>query len=110
LTAWANDAEYAAVFAEQLENFLDPGDIVIGISTSGNSPNVVRAMEVAKKRQAVTIAFTGRNGGRLRFLVDHCVSVPSDEIGHQEDVHMVLDHVIVGAIYHSFSLAAKATV
>jgi D-sedoheptulose 7-phosphate isomerase len=94
ITAWANDLDYAEVFAEQLLNFVQPGDIVIAISTSGNSKNVLRALEVAKKYQTVTIGFTGNKGGKLKELVDYCIFVPDDHTGRQEDGHMILDHVI----------------
>lgn len=94
MTAWGNDAAYEDIFAEQMLNFLEPGDVVLGISTSGNSANVLRAMEVAREHGAVTVGFTGRSGGRLGPLVDHCIYVPSDDIGQQEDAHMILDHLI----------------
>jgi D-sedoheptulose 7-phosphate isomerase len=94
MTAWGNDTNYDNIFVEQMINFLEPGDVVLGISASGNSTNVLRAMTVAREGGAVTVGFTGGDGGQLRRLVDHCILVPSDEIGHHEDVHMVLDHVI----------------
>lgn len=94
LTAWANDAAYENIFVEQMLNFLQAGDVVVGISCSGNSANVVKAFEVAKAYGAVTIAFTGNTGGRLKDLADHCIFIPSPHIVHQEDGHMILDHVI----------------
>ncbi|MFN2251655.1 MAG: SIS domain-containing protein, partial [Anaerolineae bacterium] len=98
LTAWSNDAEYAEVFAGQLANHVEPGDVVIGISTSGESENVLRALVLAREYGAVTVGFTGDHGGQLRDLVDWCVFVPSGHIGRQEDVHLALDHVITSAI------------
>ena len=98
MTAWANDTSYERIFVEQMLNFLEPDDIVLGISCSGNSPNVLRAMEVAREHGAITLGFAGREGGRLGGLVDHCIYVPSDHIGHQEDVHMILDHLIIGTL------------
>jgi D-sedoheptulose 7-phosphate isomerase len=94
MTAWANDDHYENIFSEQLINFIEPGDIVIAISASGNSPNVIRALETARAYQACTIGFTGNNGGRLKDLVDYCIFIPNDHIGPQEDGHMILDHVI----------------
>jgi D-sedoheptulose 7-phosphate isomerase len=94
LTAWANDAAYEDVFAEQLVNFLNAGDVVIAISGSGNSPNVLKAVQTARAAQALTIGLTGFQGGKLKDLVDHCVVVPSDAMMRIEDVHMVLDHCI----------------
>ena len=98
ITAWANDEEYAECFARQLANHLEAGDVLVAISTSGNSPNVLRALESAREAGAVTIGFTGRDGGRLRDLVDCCVLVPCDDVGQQEDVHLVLNHVITTAL------------
>jgi D-sedoheptulose 7-phosphate isomerase len=94
ITAWANDSSYDDIFKEQLENLLQQGDLVLGISASGNSPNVLRAMEFARKRQAVTIGWTGRTGGKLKDLVDECLQPPTDDVGMIESVHMVLDHLV----------------
>jgi D-sedoheptulose 7-phosphate isomerase len=94
MTAWGNDTAYEDIFVEQMLNFLESGDVIIGISTSGNSPNVLRALRVAQQHGAITVGFTGRDGGQLRQLVDYCVFIPSDHIGQQEDGHMILDHVI----------------
>jgi D-sedoheptulose 7-phosphate isomerase len=94
MTAWANDVRYEDVFAEQLTNFLVPGDVVIALSTSGNSPNILKALQTARQLDAVTIGFTGNQGGKLKNMVDYCIFVPDDYIGRQEDGHMILDHVI----------------
>ena len=98
MMAWANDQDYADVLLEQLSNHLEPGDVLVVISTSGNSPNIVKGLEFARQRGAHTIGFTGRHGGALGDSVDCCVHVPSDDIGQQEDVHLVLNHVIGTAI------------
>ena len=94
ITAWANDAKYEDIFAEQLINLVEPGDILLAISASGNSLNVIRALETARRFQATTIGFTGDHGGRLKDLVDYCIFIPDDYIGRQEDGHMILDHMI----------------
>ncbi len=94
MTAWANDSAYEDVFAEQLLNLMEPDDVVIAISTSGNSSNVLKALRIARKNGAVTVGFTGREGGQLRHLVDHCVFVSSSHVCQQEDAHLVLDHVV----------------
>jgi D-sedoheptulose 7-phosphate isomerase len=94
MTAWANDSKYEDIFAEQLLNLVEPGDILIAISASGNSPNVLKALTTAREQQAVTIGFTGKDGGRLKDFVDYCIFIPDDYIGRQEDGHMILDHVI----------------
>jgi D-sedoheptulose 7-phosphate isomerase len=98
ITAWSNDAHYADCFAEQLANHLEPDDLVIAISTSGNSENVLRALELARQEGARSIGFTGCDGGQLRALVDCCIFVPCDDIGQQEDIHLVLNHVITTAL------------
>ena len=94
LTAWANDTDYDRVFAEQLENLVEPDDLVVGISGSGNSPNVLRAMELAKSRGAMAVGLTGFEGGRLKSMCDVCVVVPSDRMDQIENVHLALEHLI----------------
>jgi D-sedoheptulose 7-phosphate isomerase len=98
LTAVGNDQNYAEVFVEPLENLLEPGDTVIAISASGNSPNVVRAVEYAQAHGATTIGFCGRPGGRLAELADLRVIIPSDRIGQQEDGHLILNHTLAFAL------------
>jgi D-sedoheptulose 7-phosphate isomerase len=94
MTAWANDADYSRVFAEQLVNFVRPGDVAIAISGSGNSPNVLQGVMAAAEAGALTIGFTGYRGGKLKDLVDLCLVVPSDNMQQIEDCHMVLAHVV----------------
>jgi D-sedoheptulose 7-phosphate isomerase len=94
LTAVGNDQSYADVFVEPLKNLLQPGDAVIAISASGNSLNVVKAVEYAKAKGATVIGFCGRPGGKLAQLADLKIVIPSDRIGQQEDGHMILDHVL----------------
>jgi D-sedoheptulose 7-phosphate isomerase len=94
MTAIANDLGYEEVFVRQLANLLARGDIVVLISGSGNSPNVVKAAEFAKKRGAVTIGMTGFTGGRLRKLVDICLHVDSDQYGVVEDLHMAVGSIL----------------
>lgn len=92
ITAWANDINYEDVFSEQLKNQLQPGDVALAISTSGNSPNVLRALQVAKSLGAITIGLTGFEGGKARPLCDLCIVVPSDNTQIIEDLHSVLAH------------------
>ncbi|MBI4321369.1 MAG: SIS domain-containing protein [Chloroflexi bacterium] len=94
ITAWANDFCYDDVFAEQLVSLLEARDVVIGISGSGNSPNVLRAMELAKRMGATTIGLAGFRGGKLGEIVDHPVVIPVDHMGQAEDGHMILIHLI----------------
>lgn len=97
-SALANDEGYENVFAQQLANHIQPDDIVIGISTSGNSPNVVNAIHLAKSVGAKTIGFTGFDSGKLGSMVDVNLHVPSDSIERVEDVHLVLEHLITKAL------------
>lgn len=97
-SAYANDEGYENVFAAQLANLMEEDDVVIAISASGNSANVVKAVEEAKKHNAITVGFTGFSGGKLALLVDLQVHVDSHVIEHVEDIHLMLEHMIVKAI------------
>jgi D-sedoheptulose 7-phosphate isomerase len=97
-SAYANDEGYESVFAEQLASLVHPGDIVIAISASGNSPNVLRAVDLANEMGATTVGLTGFDGGRLGSLVAVHVNVPSNIIEHVEDVHLSLEHMICKAL------------
>jgi D-sedoheptulose 7-phosphate isomerase len=97
-SAYANDEGYENVFSQQLANLLLPGDIVIGISASGNSANVLNAIALAKTRHATTVGFTGFDGGQLAQMVDLNVHANSSIIEHVEDIHLMLEHMIVKAI------------
>jgi D-sedoheptulose 7-phosphate isomerase len=97
-SAYANDEGYESVFANQLANLVNPGDIVIGISASGNSTNVLNAMQEATKHNAIKIAFTGFDGGLLAQMVDVNIHVKSHIIEHVEDIHLMLEHIIVRTI------------
>ncbi len=94
MTAYSNDVSYDIVFAEQLRNFARPGDLVMGISGSGNSPNVLRAMEYANSIGCKTVALTGRDGGKLGPLAQVNVNVPNPHMGRIEDAHMIVCHMI----------------
>jgi D-sedoheptulose 7-phosphate isomerase len=93
MMAVANDVSYDAVFVEQLKSYLAPGDVVMGISGSGNSANVVNALEYARAHGAETVAFVGYDGGRMKDLARHAVHVPLRDMQIVEDIHMVLDHL-----------------
>jgi D-sedoheptulose 7-phosphate isomerase len=94
LSAWANDTAYENIFAEQLENLVEAGDIAIAISGSGNSQNVLNGVKVARAKGATAIGFIGFDGGKLKSLVDIAVLVPSDNMEQVEDIHLLLAHVI----------------
>ncbi len=94
MTAIANDLCYDAVFVRQLENLLNEGDVVVLISGSGNSPNVVKAVEFAQERGAVTIGMTGFTGGKVREMTDICLHINSDQYGVIEDLHMAVGSIL----------------
>ncbi|MDT8306165.1 MAG: SIS domain-containing protein [Anaerolineae bacterium] len=98
VSAYGNDEGYHNVFARQLAAFVEAGDVVIAISTSGNSPNVLEAVRVAKEAGAFTIGFTGFDGGALAPFVDLDVHVPSDCIEQVEDIHLILEHLMCSVL------------
>ncbi len=98
LTAWANDTSYDNVFAAPLQGRVAPGDVAIGLSASGRSPNVLRAIEVARDAGATTVGLTGFDGGYLKELADICLVVSSYNYGPVEDIHMVLAHALTWAL------------
>jgi D-sedoheptulose 7-phosphate isomerase len=94
LTAWGNDTSYENIFAGQMENFIQAGDVAFGISGSGNSPNVLRALELARNVGAITVGLTGCGGGKMKDLLDCPIIVPSHHMQHVEDAHLILAHLI----------------
>lgn len=94
ITAWSNDMAYDEVFAQQMVNFLQPQDVAIGISGSGNSPNVLKALELARAKGAVTVGLTGFDGGKMKALLDHALVVPSNSMQQIEDGHVILAHLL----------------
>jgi D-sedoheptulose 7-phosphate isomerase len=106
ITAWSNDTHYEHIFAEQLTNMIEPGDVVIGISASGNSPNVINAMKLAQQNRAATVGLLGATGGQLKHLVDAYILAPGQNIEQEEDAHMILAHVItrhMREVVHSYA-------
>ena len=109
-SAYANDEGYEHVFEAQLDNLLNPDDIVIGISASGNSKNVLNAIGLARQRNAVTIGFTGFDGGHLQSLVDVNIHVESHVIEHVEDIHLMLEHKIVKTLKENLESESRQPV
>jgi len=95
VTALANDIGYEYVFSEQLQNLIHPGDVLVAISASGNSPNVLRAIEYAQSQCAEAVAILGFQGGRAVEIADLSIVVPSNHYGIIEDVHLVINHIVV---------------
>jgi D-sedoheptulose 7-phosphate isomerase len=98
ITAFANDYGYDDIFAEQLKNLVNANDIVIGISASGNSANVIKGVEYAKTKGAVIVGFTGFSGGKLMEISDINIHIDNHNYGQVEDTHMVLEHAISQSI------------
>lgn len=94
LTAYANDEGYDRVFVEPLISLMQPEDVLIAISGSGNSPNVLRAIEAANEIGGITLGLTGFEGGKMRDLVTHCLIIPSNSMELVEDFHMIVDHIL----------------
>ena len=98
MLAYANDCGYETIFAEQLDALSAPSDVVVAFSGSGRSPNVLRALDLARERGLTTISITGRNGGEMKERSDICLIAPCDPMEQIEDVHIVLCHLIYSAI------------
>ena len=94
LTAISNDRDFAKVFADQLRVLARPGDMALTVSTSGKSPNLVQALETARELGLLTIAFTGKDGGRLPDLAEYCFVVPSFSIHRIQEAHVTLYHIV----------------
>lgn len=94
LTAVANDYSYDVIYARLLEGLAKPGDILVGISTSGNSGNIVKAFEMAKTIGVITIGFTGSNGGKMKELSDYLINVPSNTTPRIQESHILVGHII----------------
>ena len=106
ILAYGNDLGYDRVFVEQLKNFAQPGALLISISGSGNSANVLKAVEWANANGLKTVGITGYDGGKLRKLCHHGVHVPSHNMGAVESVHMVIFHYLLDTLYERFKPVA----
>ena len=94
LTALANDYGYDAVFVRQVEALVKAGDVVVGITTSGNSPNILKALAKARELGAVTVGLTGRTGGQMRDLCDICIRIPADVTARIQEAHLLIEHMV----------------
>lgn len=94
VTATANDYGYEFVFERQVSSFVEKGDISIGISTSGNSPNVIRGLNKAKEKGAITIGFTGQKENKMEAIVDYCLKIPSNDTPRIQEGHITVGHII----------------
>lgn len=98
ITAYANDEGYENVFSEPLLSLAESGDVAIAISGSGNSPNVLKGVQIAKELELKTVGLTGFEGGKLKDMVDTCLVVPSDSMEQIEDVHLIVNHILTGLL------------
>ena len=94
LTALGNDYGFDVIFSRQVEALVRPGDLVVGISTSGNSANIMKALEKANERGAVTVGLTGRSGGKMKNLCDICICIPSDVTARIQEAHLLVEHLV----------------
>ena len=108
LTAWANDASYEDVFSEQLRNFVRAQDVAFAISGSGNSKNVLNALQVAREAGALTVGISGFEGGQMKSLCDLCAIVPSNNMQIIEDLHLAMAHSIFRIVHSRLSRRTMA--
>jgi D-sedoheptulose 7-phosphate isomerase len=109
ITAWANDTSYEQVFAEQLRNFVRPGDVAFGISGSGRSVNVLVALQAAREYGAVTVGLAGYQGGKMPEVCDICVVIPSDNMQIIEDLHLAVTHALFTVVRDRIQNSAGTT-
>src|SRR6516162_9198905 len=103
IMAWANDEGYDRVFVEQLKNLASPGDLLLAISGSGNSPNLLKAVEWSNQHGLITVGITGFGGGKLRALARHSVHAGVEDMGIAESLHQVVFHWIIDDLYRRIS-------
>ncbi len=94
LTSVANDYGYDAVYSRMIEGVGENGDVLIGLSTSGNSPNIINAFDAAKAKGLITVAFTGISGGQLKSISDHLINIPSTDTPRIQESHILVGHII----------------
>ena len=94
LTAVANDYSYDVIYSRLIKGIGNPGDVLVGLSTSGNSTNIVNAFQTAKGKGMITIAFTGASGGKLKNLSDYLINIPSDDTPRIQESHITVGHII----------------
>jgi D-sedoheptulose 7-phosphate isomerase len=104
LTACGNDLGFDRIFSRQIEALGRPGDVAIGISTSGNSPSVIGALEIAQSQGMTAAALSGRNGGRLQGIADPLIVVPSDETARIQEMHILLGHILCAEVEHQLGV------
>jgi D-sedoheptulose 7-phosphate isomerase len=109
IMAWANDEGYDRIFVEQLKNLASPGDVLLAISGSGNSPNILKAVTWANERGLTTVGITGFSGGKLKSLAHHNLHAAIDDMGIAESLHLVVFHWIIDDLYRRFGASTAKT-
>ena len=94
LTAVANDYGFDEIYSRLIDGIGEQGDVIVGLSTSGNSPNILKAIKTAKKKVMITIGFTGKSGGEMRTLCDHLINIPSTDTPRIQESHIMVGHII----------------
>ena len=108
VTAIGNDYSYEQIFSRQLEGLAQPGDVAVGLSTSGNSPNVLAALRRAGELQVTAIGLTGGSGGQMAALCDVCICVPSTVTARIQEVHLTIGHILCGLVEHALQPSAAS--
>ena len=108
ITAIGNDYAYEQIFSRQLEGLAQPGDVAVGLSTSGNSPNVVQALRRAKELGVATVGLTGGSGGQMASVCDVCVCIPSTTTARIQEVHLTIGHILCGLIEDALGLGTSS--
>lgn len=102
MTAVANDYSYSVVYSRLVEGITNSGDVLIGLSTSGNSDNIVKAIEMAKTKNVITIGFTGEKGGKMKELCDYLINVPSNDTPRIQESHILVGHIICQLVEENY--------
>ncbi len=98
ITAWSNDTSYDEIFSRQLDALADKGDLIVGISTSGNSKNIIEVLKLAKKKNINSIVLTGGSGGKIANMGDFVIKVPSDDTQRIQEAHLLIEHILCESV------------
>ena len=102
LTAVANDYSFADIYSRLIDGIGEKGDVLVGLSTSGNSENILKAFETARKKEMITVGFTGESGGKLRSVCDHLINIPSIDTPRIQESHIMVGHIICELVEEKF--------
>ena len=108
LTAVANDYSFDEIYSRLIDGIGEKGDVLVGLSTSGNSPNILKAFTTAKKKELITIGFTGKSGGEMRTLCDHLINIPSTDTPRIQESHIMVGHIICQLVEEKYFTSNSA--